>query len=284
MRDDIGAQAFRNALKIAAPPMALITVVALLLVPLGTLAHLQGMLLQLCVTAAHITSDLAALTLVVLAGSSLLVATFSILASVALQRSALRDWRPVGGAARRRTTRLAREAGIGSSVQVFRHGDIVACSRGLLEPSIWLSDTAVATLDDEELVAVLAHEHHHCTNRDPAKRVLLEVLSRALFAFPVVSQATRAFRRAAEFAADDAAARATSRRATATALLRFARAPTVAPVVQFGACTTVGERVQRLIHAGPVAPQHSTRPWRISMAVAWLTLVCLAAVAILPGM
>jgi beta-lactamase regulating signal transducer with metallopeptidase domain len=237
---------------------------------------------QLCVTATHIVSDVASLTLVLLAGSTLMVAATSLLASWVLHRRTLRHWRAVDGEAKRRVLRACRAADIRSRAVVFRHRSVIACSRGLFAPSIWVSSAAVDALDDDELVAVLAHEDHHCARRDPAKRQLLEVLARALFAFPVVAEATGAFRRAAEFAADDAAARVTSTRTTATALLRFAAAPDVALVVPFGSSATIGERVQRLIESRPPRREGRSRAQLISGAIVLAALACLLVVAALP--
>ncbi|MCW2962472.1 MAG: peptidase BlaR1 [Thermoleophilia bacterium] len=283
-RLDQGSRAFRRALMIALGLLALVGGIAISLVPLGVFEHLRGMMTQLCVTAAHITSDVASLSLVLLAGSAIVVATISVAASVALQRQAMRDWSPVSGASRRRVARVCRASGIHAPTVVFGHDEAIACSRGVTSPSIWISDAAVRALDDDELAAVLAHEDHHCDRRDPAKRQMLEVLSRTLFAFPVVGEATSAFLRSAEFAADDAAARVTSSRTTASALLQFASAPGVPVAVQFGSSTTIGERVQRLIGTTAERPVYARRSQLISAVIAALAVLCLLTVALLPAM
>lgn len=283
-RPDQGSRAFRRAFSIALSLACLVAGITVLLIPLGVFSHLRGMVTQLCVTAAHITSDVASLSLVILAGSAIVVATVSVAASLALQRRAMRDWVPMSGPVRRRVARACRTSGIHAQATVFRHDEVIACSRGVASPSIWISDSAVRALDDEQLVAVLAHEDHHCARRDPGKRQLLEVMSRALFAFPVVGEATRAFLRCAEFAADDAAARVTSSRTTATALLRFASAPGVPAAVQFGSSTTIGERVQRLIGAAPERPVFAKRSQLVSALTATAAVLCLLAVAMLPSM
>ena len=284
MQADIGQRAFRRALAIAAASAGLVAAAGILLVPLGAIDHLRGMATELCVTFTHIASDIASVSLVVFAVSALIAGLIALVASVALQRRALASWKPVTGPARRRVARVARARGIRTTTVVFGHRDPVACSRGAFSPQIWISDAAVDTLSDNELAAVLAHEHQHCISRDPAKRQLLEVLARALFAFPVVAHAAGAFRRAAEYAADDAAARTTSGRDTARALLRFAIAPAVPAVVQFGASVTVGERVQRLLGETATAtePRTDRGAWTISLAVAFAALLCIAMVAILP--
>lgn len=282
MQADLGQRAFRRALAITGASAALVAAAAALLLPLGAIDHLRGMASELCITLTHIASDIASVSLVLFASSALLAGLFALVASATLQRRALAAWQPLSGPARRRVSRIARSRGIGSVTVVFDCHEPIACSRGILAPEIWLSRGAVDVLSDEELAAVLAHEHQHCLSRDPAKRQLLEVLARALFAFPVVAQAARAFRRAAEYAADDAAARATSGRNTARALLRFAATPSVPALVQFGASVTVGERVQRLLGETPTDVGPDRRAWTISAIVAATAILCIAVVAALP--
>jgi Zn-dependent protease with chaperone function len=282
MPTDIGQRAFLRALGVAGSSAALVVSAGVLLQPLGAFAHLRGMATELCVTLTHITSDIASVSLVFVAGSAFIVGAFALVASAVVHHKALRGWTPIDGAVRRRVASVARAHGIRSRTIVFEHPDVIACSRGVVSPEIWISDSAVSALSDEELAAVIAHEHQHCISRDPAKRQLLEVLARALFAFPVVAEAANGFRRAAEYAADDAAARVTSGRDTASALLRFAGTPAVPAVVQFGASVTVAERVQRLLGHAPDTNTPNTRARAITGLVTVATIVCIVLVAILP--
>jgi beta-lactamase regulating signal transducer with metallopeptidase domain len=282
MPTDIGQRAFLRALGTAGCAAGLVIAAGALLQPLGAFAHLRGMATQLCVTITHITSDIASVSLVLVTASAIMVGAFALVASVVVHHRALRGWIPVDGVDRRRVARIARAHGIRSRTVVFEHPEAIACSRGVVLPEIWISNAAVSALNDDELAAVIAHEHQHCVSRDPAKRQLLEVLSRALFAFPIVAEAARQFRRAAEYAADDAAARRTSSRDTASALLRFAGAPSVPAVVQFGASVTVGERVQRLLGHDSDSSAPDVRARAISAVVAAATIVCIVLVAILP--
>lgn len=283
MPTDIGQRAFRRAIAVAGCGAALVVSAGVLLQPLGAFAHLRGMATELCITVTHITSDIASVTLVFVASSAFITGTFALVASAVVHRRALRGWTPIDGAVRRRVASVARAYGIRSRTVVFEHADVIACSRGVVSPEIWISDSAVGSLTDEELAAVIAHEHQHCVSRDPAKRQLLEVLARALFAFPVVAEAANGFRRAAEYAADDAAARVTSGRDTASALLRFAGTPAVPSVVQFGASITVAERVQRLLGQVPDSSGPNTRARIISALVTVAMITCIVLVAILPN-
>jgi beta-lactamase regulating signal transducer with metallopeptidase domain len=283
MPADIGQRAFVRALAVAGISAGFVASAGLLLHPLGAIDHLRAMATELCVTFAHIASDIASISLLLLAGSAVVAGLVAVAASAVLQRRALRDWSPVEDeAVRRRVARIARAHDIRSRTVVFDAPGVIACSRGVIAPEIWISEAAVNSLSDEEIAAVIAHEHQHCINRDPAKRQLLEVLARALFAFPVVAESAHAFRRAAEYAADDAAVRMTSSRDTARALLRFADTPAMPALVQFGASITVGERVQRLLGdtVHPDAPDRRAR--LISVTMALVIVACITLVALLP--
>lgn len=281
---DQGSAAFRRALSIAIGPLALVGCIGALLAPLGAVEHIRGLLLQLCITATHVTSDVAAIGLVLLTGGTITVAMISALASATLQWRARRSWITTAGAAQQRVASACRVHGITVPARVFRHSELLACSRGVVTPTIWISESAVEQLAADELVAVLAHEQHHCLRRDPAKRQLLELLARILFAFPVIDAASRTYQRIAEFAADDSSVRVTSARTTASALLRFADAPATPALVQFGAATTIIERVQRLLGTPPAVEPRMSRALLVSALTGVVALACVSVMALIPVM
>jgi Zn-dependent protease with chaperone function len=93
---------------------------------------------------------------------------------------------------------------------------------GYLRPSIYVSTGALAILSDDELAAVLAHEDHHRTLRDPLRLAFSRILSQALFFLPVLPSLGDRYRDLAEERADDAAVRAAGDAAPlASALLAF---------------------------------------------------------------
>jgi Zn-dependent protease with chaperone function len=238
MKRDPAAAALRSGLALGTTLLLGVTGIALSLQPVGAFTHIEGMVEQLCTTFPHLTSDVAALALVALVTASASSMLVTLVSSLIIDRRTSRRWRLHVGPNTARARDVARSIGVTFPLFVFSSSEPIACSRGVRAPAIWISDVAVDTLDDAELAAVLAHEAHHCRMRDSGKRQALEILSRTLFAFPVMGYATSRFRRAAEFAADDAASSVTSRRATATALLRFADTRGVAHAVQFGAAAT----------------------------------------------
>jgi Zn-dependent protease with chaperone function len=109
-----------------------------------------------------------------------------------------------------------------------------------------VTTAAVATLDERQLTAVLAHEHAHLDGRHDLILFGAEV---AAAAFPW----SRFFRRArrelsvlVEMLADDEASRRSDRSALATALVDLGQSP--APRGTVGANGDTVERVHRLIH------------------------------------
>jgi hypothetical protein len=94
---------------------------------------------------------------------------------------------------------------------------------GYLRPSVYVSSQAVDLLTDEQLEAVLAHEHHHRRLRDPLRIACGRILSEALFFIPVLRPLVAREAEVAELRADYAAvcAREGGEAALASALLAF---------------------------------------------------------------
>jgi Zn-dependent protease with chaperone function len=108
----------------------------------------------------------------------------------------------------------------GESVQAF-------CA-GYLRPRIYISAGAVSLLSPEELDAVLLHEQHHRSARDPLRLACARILNQALFFLPALSPLSDRYADLAEMRADEAAIRAAAGDPAplASALLRFdAQAP-----------------------------------------------------------
>ena len=76
---------------------------------------------------------------------------------------------------------------------------------GFWKPRIWLTSGLVELLTNEELAAVLAHEAHHCRQRDPLRLVISRMLKSAFFFLPIVHDLVRAAELQQEIDADQAA-------------------------------------------------------------------------------
>jgi hypothetical protein len=94
---------------------------------------------------------------------------------------------------------------------------------GYLRPSVYVSRRTVDLLTDDQLDAVLAHEHHHQRLRDPLRIACGRILSEALFFIPVLKSLVAREADVAELRADHAAvcAREGGEAALASALLAF---------------------------------------------------------------
>jgi hypothetical protein len=94
---------------------------------------------------------------------------------------------------------------------------------GLLNPRVYVSSGAVASLDETALDAVLAHEAHHARRRDPLRLAVGRVLARALFFVPGLAELVHRQQNLAELGADESAMNAgpESRSALARAMLTF---------------------------------------------------------------
>ncbi len=114
---------------------------------------------------------------------------------------------------------LARDPG----VSVIRDPRPQAFCAGYLRPAVYISRRAVELLENAELDAVLAHEHHHRRVRDPLRIACGRVLSEALFFLPALRPLCDRYADVAELNADRAAVHASAGREAplASALLVF---------------------------------------------------------------
>lgn len=94
----------------------------------------------------------------------------------------------------------------------------IAFCAGAVWPEIVVSDGLAQQLDDDQLAAVLLHEHLHLREREPMVRVASEAAAQVLFFFPIVRWWSRRRTERAELRADRAAVRAVGRRPVAAAL------------------------------------------------------------------
>jgi len=154
------------------------------------------------------------------------------------------------------------------TAQIFVDVRPQAFCAGLVRPRVYLSSGAVHVLDCHELDAVLAHEAHHATRRDPLRILLARLLRDALFFLPIMRHVADRYGALAEMAADEAAVRhCGDRAALASAMLTFdERAP----------AGTVGIAPERVDHLLGQPPR-----WQLSLSLLAAGIVTLAAVAAL---
>ena len=97
---------------------------------------------------------------------------------------------------------------------------------GFWHPAIYISTGVIELLDRDALSAVLEHERHHATRRDPLRFAAGRVLARSLFFLPGLDALVRRHDALAELSADESAVDAApeNRSALARAMLSFSDA------------------------------------------------------------
>jgi len=125
-----------------------------------------------------------------------------------------------------------------------------------MRPAIYVSQRTLDLLTDDELEAVLAHEHHHLRVRDPLRFAYGSILSQALFFVPVLRPLCDRYGDVAELRADDAAIRASAgeRAPLASALLVFDASgnPGVAGISPERVDSLLGHPVRWRVPRGPM--------------------------------
>ncbi len=147
---------------------------------------------------------------------------------------------------------------------------------GVIRPRLILSQEIPRLLSPEELDAALRHEYAHAASRDNLKRLLMLLAPDSFAFFRPLAGLERAWKRFAEWAADDEAVSGEPRRALAlaSALVRVAR---LGAGAKFELVTSLTEedlklRVERLLGDWPP-------PARPAPRVSWALPACAAGAA-----
>jgi Zn-dependent protease with chaperone function len=155
----------------------------------------------------------------------------------------------------------------------FPHRFPVVAIVGALRPRLFIAEQVLEALSPEELSAAVAHERGHLAARDNFKRGLLLVCKDVLPLFPLGRSLDCAWMKAAEWAADDHAARNGLPGALdlASALVKIARlAPIGASPAMFAGASLIAEdlggissRVLRLtrLTASTRGPENTSVRW-----------------------
>lgn len=172
-----------------------------------------------------------------------------------------------------RLVRAARRLGLHGRLTYLDDPGLLACCYGFLKPRVAVTAALVARLDDEELLAALAHERHHLRRRDPARYLAIRVLAATAFMFPVAAAFGRLLETRLEVAADRAALAVAPRGALAGALLTVLSGPRL-PSAGAAELSATEARIAHLADA-PVLP-----PIPIGTAVASLAVLLVTVAAV----
>lgn len=207
---------------------------------------------------------------------------------VALGRQGWRQHRLAAAAARYRDDAGERFGQIVYDLELTGRLDVThdraayAFCGGLIRPRIYLSRGLVELLTTEELEAVLRHERHHLTRRDPLRYFLTDLLERLAPFFPILTTMGHRVRITTELAADQAALRAASVENLASALVKVMRAGApIAPQGAIAALSATDARVAALL-GGQVAIPVDRRDVVISLGLALIMVVVVVWLAFQP--
>jgi Zn-dependent protease with chaperone function len=170
-------------------------------------------------------SLLAPLVLFVSIAVALGLGAFALVRQVIASRALSRRVRVLATTAPEALAQAARQTGLAGRVVLVDAADSFSFVYGVMTPRVAVSRGLLQRATDEELRAVLEHEHYHVRNIDPLKAALLRVLSEALFFLPALSFLRTRYAAGRELAADRRAVALCGRRPLAGALLKVVRAP-----------------------------------------------------------
>lgn len=182
------------------------------------------------------------------------------------------------------TLRRVSEGGsvAGVAVRLVPATDVLAVA-GLWRPAIFCDPSTLAPLTDAEQRAVLLHELGHLRRRDPARLLLLSVLSPAVGRTRFGAAWLQGRRASLEIAADrHALAAGAERAALASALLRVGASVQPAGAATFGP-RALDLRLAALLDGRPVA--HRRAGWLLGVATVVVVGLCTAVLAAnVPGL
>lgn len=176
---------------------------------------------------------------------------------------------------------LVRAAGAAQIERIacLHGGPPVAFCSGLLRPTVFISEDAVARLSNAELMAVLRHEADHANRHEPLRRASRGAAAQVLIFLPLVRWWTERQATRSELRADAAAEVLVGKPALAGALLVMTD-----PAVAMAAFAGHAElRARRLLGMEVEESGPPRAVWAATLAYSWLALSlagCLAEVVI----
>lgn len=178
--------------------------------------------------------------------------------------------------------RIGSNLGIADQLTYLEWAEPAACCYGFIQPRVAVTAGLVTRLDDEELIAVLAHERRHLRRRDPLRLLAVHALTATAFMFPVAPSLRRRLETWIELDADRAAWTVASRGALAGALLVVLTGPQV-PVPGAVGLTATEARIAQL-SGRALVPEISTRSVVASLSLAAVILLTTVDLTLAPDL
>lgn len=249
---------------------------------MGAPRHLLGTISHACLTAGHLASESVSVALFGIVLVTLTIATIVGMGTLARTDRFLKSLRVVDA-----TPRLCGAVswrGSGPSVVLVEDSRMLAFTAGWIRARVYISTAALDALDDDELVAVLAHERHHALRRDPWRLYSARVVGSAFFWLPVIRELGNKFELASEVDSDRFAVRTLgSPVPLARALIRFVEdAPGVA-VAHVAGGPIDAERIRLLCDGRLATCTISARSICLSVVATTVVAGLVAAHAALPS-
>jgi Zn-dependent protease with chaperone function len=173
---------------------------------------------------------------------------------------------------------VARQAGLQvRGVYCFQSQTARAFSLGIWQPQVWISSRLLDMLEDDELLAVLQHEAHHCRQRDPLRLLISRLISDIFFFVPLVWPLADYVQLAQEVAADASAIEQVgTRRPLASALHKLLTTPEPVvspPDIAISQINVTERRIMALVSPDQDQRWRPTFPrWLISLLLAGVLL------------
>ncbi|HEY1687807.1 MAG TPA: M56 family metallopeptidase [Solirubrobacteraceae bacterium] len=170
-------------------------------------------------------SLLAPLALYALIAVGLGLACHTLVRQAIASRVLSRRVRALASPAPEALAQAARQTGLAGRVVHLDAADSFSFVYGVITPHVAVSRGLLERATDEELRAVLEHEHYHVRNIDPLKTAIVRVLSKTLFLLPALDALRARYIAGRELAADRRAVALCGHRPLAGALLKVVRGP-----------------------------------------------------------
>lgn len=166
-----------------------------------------------------------------------------------------------------------------NKIDVIENKSHISFCYGLFRPRICLSTALIASLNSDELKAVLLHEGYHLKNHDPLRILLGKTASLMLFFIPTLKDIQSHYIFSKEIAADEVVIRNGSKESLISALAKLLSPsiPTLSGVAAFASSNNLEKRIIYLTEQKKLSIRLSKKNLLLSTGVMVLFFIALNA-------